>query len=181
MVPPSIFPLRLSLRASMTQAIVSLGLPPRPPKKELLSHDLGLENSDYSSGEDDDSSSRKHRSGGGGSAQPLAGVSADCEGPNWSASVQQFDNFLCRVHAQVRQNGGEREREKQERTREGERGAFLPWGKFGSFFSPLAFGAKSETVFSGRALSRSLPSLNCSLLLRAEEPASPLTRGDEER
>ena len=126
----------------MTQAIVSLGLPPRPPKKELLSHDLGLENSDYSSGGEEDSSSRKHRSGGGGSAQPLAGVSADCEGPNWSASVQQFDNFLCRVHAQVRQNGGEREREKQERTREGERGAFLPlsflpWGKFGSFFPLL--------------------------------------------
>ena len=118
MVPPSIFPLRLSLRASMTQAIVSLGLPPRPPKKELLSHDLGLENSDYSSGEDDDSSSRKHRSGGGGSAQPLAGVSADCEGPNWSASVQQFDNFLCRVHAQVRQNGGERERSRRGRERE---------------------------------------------------------------
>ena len=118
MVPPSIFPLRLSLRASMTQAIVSLGLPPRPPKKELLSHDLGLENSDYSSGEDDDSSSRKHRSGGGGSAQPLAGVSADCEGPNWSASVQQFDNFLCRVHAQVRQNGGEREGSRRGRERE---------------------------------------------------------------
>ena len=159
----------------MTQASVSLALPPRPPKRELLSHDLQLENSDYSSGEDEDSSPRKNRSsrsGGGGSAQALAGVSAECEGPHWKATVQQFDNFLCRVHAQVRQKRG---REDARATRE--RGKRFSMGKkFGSF---LPFVAK---LFSQFERSRdSLPSLNCSLLPRAEGFAGPSTRGDEER
>ena len=98
--------------------VASGGLPPRPPRRELLSHSLDLNKSDYYSSGDDggdgpsSSSSRNARrscggGGGSGTAQPLSGVSADCEGHNWKASVQQFDNFLCRVHAQVRR-GDER-------------------------------------------------------------------------
>ena len=41
--------------------------------------------------------------------------------------------------------------------------------------------ARSETVFSGQALCRSLPPLNCSLLASVEGIAIPATPGDEER
>jgi hypothetical protein len=63
----------------MTQVSVSLGLPPRPPKKELVSHDLGLEDSDYSSGEDEGSpsSSSKNRSSRAGAG---GGLAAGAEG-----------------------------------------------------------------------------------------------------
>ena len=131
-------PPRFFFPRAMTQVSVSLGLPPRPPKKELLSHDLELEDSDYSSGEDagspsSSSNNRSSRAGaGGGSAQPLSGVSADCEGPNWRASVQQFDNFLCRVHAQVRQNG-----ERSSGRAEQKRGMLLFEGKNLVPFSPF--------------------------------------------
>lgn len=143
---------------SMTQASVSLGLPPRPPKRELVSHDLDLSGSDYcSSGEDEDSSpanrSSSSRSVGGGSAQPLSGASADCEGPNWKASVQQFDNFLCRVCAQVRER---MERVRGERERDSGRGAFSSIGKNLVPF-PLCTKARETKLFFSRASALPLP------------------------
>lgn len=158
---------------SMTQASVSLGLPPRPPKRELVSHDLDLSGSDYcSSGEDEDSSpanrSSSSRSVGGGSAQPLSGASADCEGPNWKASVQQFDNFLCRVCAQVRER---MERVRGERERDSGRGAFLPLARIWFLFPFARRREKRNCFFPGQALSRSLPPLNCSVFPREGAPA----------
>ena len=171
---------------AMTQVSVSLGLPPRPPKRELLSHDLELENSDYSSsGEEDGGSSSKNRSssracaGGGGSAQPLSGASADCEGPNWKASVQQFDNFLCRVHAQVRRNGDR----SSERGRERAGNASMEGKKFWFLFYFFARRARGEAKLFSQ-VKRSLAPCRRSTALfvpRVVGPAIPATAGDEER
>lgn len=81
------------------------------PKKELVGHDLVLDGSDYSSADEEGEGGEGGGANGGGGAHAnsrhrrtsaAGGAVADCEGPNWKASVQQYDNFLCRVHAQVR-------------------------------------------------------------------------------
>lgn len=131
-------------------AVVSLDGGPSPrkrsePKRDLVAHDLALENSDYTSDEDGgggeggNAASAKHRrttsaAGVGGGAP-----AADCEGPNWRASVQQFDNFLCRVHAQVRGSskgpaGGSLWVVRVPQTARGNARALLLFGTFFFFF-----------------------------------------------